>query len=1008
MSNDGPQKVLRRDVLKIAGAGAVATMLPREVMAGPFQKSDFDQLVSADKKLSKGWVKSLYERGKPTEYTGAPLQNIGMPIGGICCGLVYLSGDGRLWHWDIFNSNRFGVKDKLVDYKGDKLNSGGGNSYVEPVAIEQPFDFGVTLMVEGDKKREMDASGWEGVRFRGQYPIGDVSYYDPACSVSVRLEAFSPFIPLDFENSSYPLTRLAYTLHNHSNKVVKGELRARMENVAGRSAVKDSLADPVEMLVTNGVFHTIKERPKVKTDRPEVLIEDWERDTYAPWTVEGTAFGKGPVARKDVIAYQGNLGGPGGHVVNTHSSAPADDVVARDQHVGKITSPTFKIERKYIHFWIGGGNHPGRECLNLIVDGKTVISQTGFDSNRMRPMAFDISAHEGKRAHIEIVDTETGGWGQIGVGRIWQSDVPSDGPPVMERRDTGSMALLAVGHDAQYTAHTVSQAFELKPNQSTTLEFVVAWHFPNLELGLPDDTSKRHYAKRFSDALAVARHYQQHRDHLVATTRQWRDTWYGTDKTPGLPHWFLERTIANASTLATTVCHRMGSGRFYAFEGIGCCAGTCGHVWHYAQAVARLFPEIERDQRERVDLGLAQNKDGGIGFRAEYDMSAAIDGQGGTICRILREHQMSPDDTFLKRNWKNAKRAIEFLMKMDKGDGIIQGEQMNTLDAAWYGEISWITSLYLAALAAGERMATVVGDKAFAADCKARLAKGRTNVLKLFNGEYFVQKPDTAHANALGHYEGCHADQVFGQGWAHQVGLGRVLPERETKSALKSLWKYNFSPDVGPWRNKYRAGRWYAVAGEAGLIMTTNPKGLDNPYRDPKGTFLFYFNECWTGQEHQVAGHMIAEGMVEEGLALVRAVHDRHNAARRSPYNEIECSDHYARAMASYGPFVSLTGFTYDGPSGVMGFDLKAPFDKGDFEFPFVGAEGWGVFGRRGGELYLEVRHGKLRLSQLRCKGIGSKVSVNRKTVACKRSGSTLAFSRKVTVTAGQVLRAAY
>ena len=42
--------------------------------------------------------------------------------------------------------------------------------------------------------------------------------------------------------------------------------------------------------------------------------------------------------------------------------------------------------------------------------------------------------------------------------------------------------------------------------------------------------------------------------------------------------------------LATTTAHRFGTGRFWGWEGIGCCEGTCTHVWHYAQAVGRHLP----------------------------------------------------------------------------------------------------------------------------------------------------------------------------------------------------------------------------------------------------------------------------------------------------------------------------------------------------------------------------------------------------------------------------------
>src|SRR5690606_32143318 len=108
----------------------------------------------------------------------------------------------------------------------------------------------------------------------------------------------------------------------------------------------------------------------------------------------------------------------------------------------------------------------------------------------------------------------------------------------------------------------------------------------------------------------------------------------------------------------------------WAWEGVGCCPGTCTHVWHYAQALARLFPEIERDQRERVDFGLALQPDGTIRFRAEHGDLFAADGQAGRILGAYREHLMSADDTFLRRIWPKVKLATQRLMQADpKRDG---------------------------------------------------------------------------------------------------------------------------------------------------------------------------------------------------------------------------------------------------------------------------------------------------------------------------------------------------
>ena len=108
----------------------------------------------------------------------------------------------------------------------------------------------------------------------------------------------------------------------------------------------------------------------------------------------------------------------------------------------------------------------------------------------------------------------------------------------------------------------------------------------------------------------------------------WQRTWY--DST--LPWWFLERTLSNISAIASTSTHRFQSGRYYAWEGVGCCHGNCTHVYQYAHAVSRIFPELERDTRERVDLGIGYDEATGmIRIRGEKT-GPSIDGQVGRFC----------------------------------------------------------------------------------------------------------------------------------------------------------------------------------------------------------------------------------------------------------------------------------------------------------------------------------------------------------------------------------------
>lgn len=119
-----------------------------------------------------------------------------------------------------------------------------------------------------------------------------------------------------------------------------------------------------------------------------------------------------------------------------------------------------------------------------------------------------------------------------------------------------------------------------------------------------------------------------------------------------------------------------------------------------------------------------------------------------------------------------------------------------------------------------------------------------------------------------------------------------------------------------------------------------------------------------SGFEHQVAAHMMAEGMTDESLVLTRSIHDRYHAFKRNPFNEIECSDHYGRAMASYGTFITACGFTYHGPKGYIGFSPKLTPDN--FKAPFTVAEGWGTYSQQRDKnsfnAQLEMKHGNLKL----------------------------------------------
>ncbi len=174
----------------------------------------------------------------------------------------------------------------------------------------------------------------------------------------------------------------------------------------------------------------------------DILVADFESDGYGDWKVTGKAFGPGPA--KGTLRGQMPVSGyKGKRLVNTFFEG--------DGTVGTLTSPPLKIERKYIVFLIGGGMHPGKACIELLVGGEVVRTATGPNdrpggSERLAPAFWDVSELAGKKARIRIVDKATGGWGHVNIDHIVQTDtkpkVPKRGN--FSRRMTVSKRYLVI------------------------------------------------------------------------------------------------------------------------------------------------------------------------------------------------------------------------------------------------------------------------------------------------------------------------------------------------------------------------------------------------------------------------------------------------------------------------------------------------------------------------------------------------------------------------------------
>lgn len=525
-------------------------------------------------------------------------------------------------------------------------------------------------------------------------------------------------------------------------------------------------------------------------------------------------------------------------------------------------------------------------------------------------------------------------WGADSMLDFWD-DFSADGK--LEARET------------QNDTPNASLAVELDvpAGEERTVEFILAWHFPNRENwgrspGVERVIVGNYYTTQHADAWAAAAHAAKHWRTLERDTVAFVRGVAESD----LPVEVREAALFNLSTLRSQTCFRTADGRFYGWEGIfdrqGSCHGSCTHVWNYEHATAHLFPALARSMREVEFSEYAMEEDGFMGFRVALPLKkstsyrlAAADGQMGCLIKLHREWRLSGDTAWLRARWPWARRALEYAWlpggwDADQ-DGVMEGCQHNTMDVEYFGPNPQMASWYLGALRAGEAMARALGETEFAEKCRGLHERGRAWIdANLFNGEYYeheVRPPgtwDKVRPELVASREqknpanpdyqlgaGCLVDQLAGQVNAHFENLGHVLDAKHQRATLSAVLKHNRRRGFDGHFNHMRS---YALGDETALLMASYPRG-----RRPARPFPYY-TEVMTGFEYCVAVHLAQEGRAREALQVVRDIRARYDGRKRNPFDEAECGHHYARALNTWGLIPALTGFQYSALTQSLAF----------------------------------------------------------------------------------------
>ena len=545
--------------------------------------------------------------------------------------------------------------------------------------------------------------------------------------------------------------------------------------------------------------------------------------------------------------------------------------------------------------------------------------------------------------------------------------------------------------------------FSLEPGGSRVIRLMMAWYVPDSNLKYGEDSEeavnevctdpncscnlpwyKPWYSGKFKDITALTDFWKTNYADLDRKSKLFSDSFYSCT----LPAEVMEAVAANLTILKSPTVLRQPDGKLWNWEGCsdnsGCCAGSCTHVWNYAQAIPHLFPALERTLRE-TEFNQSQNREGHQTFRSalpirsiKADFYAASDGQLGGIMKVYRDWHISGNNEWLKNIYPKVTESMDYCIRTwdPRNTGTLEEPHHNTYDIEFWGPDGMCTSFYIGALKAISEMGRSLGEDVSRYDML--YSKGRQAIENdLYDGEYFIQKirweglnsPDPVKASEgswssdyseeaklllrqegpkYQYGKGCLSDGVLGAWIARVCGLGNILDSVKIRSHLNSVYRYNFRKTLVNHANPQRPS--YALGDEGGLLLCTWPKGgmLSLPF--------VYSNEVWTGIEYQVASHLMMMGDVEKGLDIVKSARERYDGRVRNPFDEYECGHWYARALSSYALLQGFTGVRYDALTRTMYIDPRA----GDFTSFIATGTGFGNVGLKAGKPFLNTVYGEI------------------------------------------------
>jgi len=223
-------------------------------------------------------------RGYNSSYTGAHLNKVAFPIGGIGAGMFCLEGTGAISHVSV--KNRMDFFNEPCTFAAVCIK---GQTNVARV-IEGPIPdwkyFGGPMTGRGSTGASYGLPRFRKASFLARFPFGTVTLTDNTLPLDVEIIGWSPFIPGDSDDSSLPVGALEYRFKNPTDELIEGVFSFHSRNFMATDPRRGNSISPM----TNGFVlrqQGTKEAPHeqgqfaVFVDDEEVVVDHgWFRGSH--------------------------------------------------------------------------------------------------------------------------------------------------------------------------------------------------------------------------------------------------------------------------------------------------------------------------------------------------------------------------------------------------------------------------------------------------------------------------------------------------------------------------------------------------------------------------------------------------------------------------------------------------------------------------------------------------------------------------------------------------------